>query len=275
VDIGIESASANNGGGGTQPVTVRLYTSNQPFPTGFPGSLTMIGSATVNVADQSGTILNIPVTGTAPPGSQLVVEFFTPDGTVAGNLIFIGSNAAPETGPSYLSAADCGVTTPTPTASLGFPNMHVVMNVNGCAGGGSSLAVVCVPASGSLFPTGTTTVTCTAMDGGGNTATCSFSVSVFDVAIQDDGGNGVLTWDSTTGVYKFCARGGLTFTGTGTRNQVGQTFTLVHNAPDRRLTASFDNTLKRGAGTFQHLPSHITYTMADRDVTNSTFVCPP
>ena len=38
----------------------------------------------------------------------------------------------------------------------------------------------CSPASGSSFPKGTTTVNCTATDASGNTATCSFSVTVKD-----------------------------------------------------------------------------------------------
>jgi hypothetical protein len=38
--------------------------------------------------------------------------------------------------------------------------------------------VVCSPASGSFFPLGTTTVTCTATDAAGNTSTCSFNVRV-------------------------------------------------------------------------------------------------
>jgi hypothetical protein len=42
-------------------------------------------------------------------------------------------------------------------------------------------SVVCVPPSGSLFPVGTTQVTCTASDAAGNTATTSFSVIVKDV----------------------------------------------------------------------------------------------
>ena len=42
--------------------------------------------------------------------------------------------------------------------------------------------VVCVPPSGSVFPKGTTTVTCTATDGGGLSASCSF-----DVIVQDGG----------------------------------------------------------------------------------------
>jgi hypothetical protein len=53
------------------------------------------------------------------------------------NSFFIGSNTAPETGPSYLSAADCGIANPTTTAAIGFPNMHIVFNVNGTCGGGT------------------------------------------------------------------------------------------------------------------------------------------
>src|SRR5262249_31276993 len=43
------------------------------------------------------------------------------------------------------------------------------------------------PASGSTFPLGTTTVNCTATDAAGNTATCSFTVTVqpqADVAVS-------------------------------------------------------------------------------------------
>ena len=42
------------------------------------------------------------------------------------------------------------------------------------------VAVVCAPASGSIFLLGTTTVTCSASDGHGNTAAASFSVTVND-----------------------------------------------------------------------------------------------
>ena len=46
-----------------------------------------------------------------------------------------------------------------------------------CSGAG---APVCSPASGSTFPVGTTTVTCTATDAAGNTGSCSFTVTVND-----------------------------------------------------------------------------------------------
>ena len=136
VEIGIETAT---GAGGTQPITVYLYTSNPAFPGGFPGSLTQIGTVDIDVPDQAATIFQIPVTGTAPAGSELVVEIFTPDGQTAGHTFFIGSNNLGETGPSYLLAADCGITVPTPTGSIGFPDMQIVMNVTGDTGGGSGI----------------------------------------------------------------------------------------------------------------------------------------
>jgi hypothetical protein len=157
VSFGIEQAT---GAGGTQPVTVRLYTSNQPFPTGFPASLTQVGTATVNVPDSaSNTVFQLPITATVPAGAELVMEVFTPDGTVAGNLLFIGSNADPESGPSYLSAAGCGINTPTTTAAIGFPNMHIVFNIFGsCSCGVSPTPTATIPPT-TPTPTATPTTT--------------------------------------------------------------------------------------------------------------------
>jgi HYR domain len=49
-----------------------------------------------------------------------------------------------------------------------------------------SPAVACTPASGGIFPIGTTTVTCTATDVAGNTATKQFTVKVLGAAEQLD-----------------------------------------------------------------------------------------
>ncbi|HOX72918.1 proprotein convertase P-domain-containing protein [Dokdonella sp.] len=132
VQFGIETAT---GAGGTQPVTVNLYTGTGAFPGTFPGSYTQIGTANISVPDQAATIFPASVNGLATAGSNLVVEVFTPDGQTAGNSFFFGTNAAGETAPSYLQAATCGVTTPTTTAAIGFPNMQLVMNVVGNPGG--------------------------------------------------------------------------------------------------------------------------------------------
>lgn len=45
---------------------------------------------------------------------------------------------------------------------------------------GSNLVVSCVPPSGSTFPLGVTPVNCTATDASGNTATCTFTVTILD-----------------------------------------------------------------------------------------------
>jgi len=125
VEIGVETAT---GAGGTQPITVNLYTTDAPFPG---GTLTLIGTASVVVADQTLSIFPSAVTGTAPAGSELVVEIFTPEGQTDGNTFFIGSNPDGQTAPSYISAAACGITTPTDVTDIGFPDMMIVMNVTG------------------------------------------------------------------------------------------------------------------------------------------------
>ena len=130
VSFGVEFANT------TQPVTVRLYTTSN-FPFGFPGSFTQIATTTLNVGSaQNGTVVTTPLAYTIVPAGtpQLVMELFTPNGQPWGYRFFVGSNAALETGPSYWSAPDCGLTTPATTAAAGFPNMHLVFDVNGtCA----------------------------------------------------------------------------------------------------------------------------------------------
>lgn len=127
IDIGMESAV---GASGSQPSVVNLYTWDESTAFQFV-NFSLIGTANVTVVDQSLTVLNVPVTGVAPAGSTLVVEFFTPDGTTTLNSIYIGSNDAGQTAYTYLAAVDCGLTNPVTTDSIGFPDMHLVMNVTG------------------------------------------------------------------------------------------------------------------------------------------------
>jgi subtilisin-like proprotein convertase family protein len=314
---------ARPAGGGTQPITVRIYQSSMAFPTGFPGSLTLIGTANVNVADQSGTILNVPITGTVSAGGELVVEVFTPSGEAVGNFFFIGSNAGGETGPSYISAADCGIPTPTATGAIGFPEMQIVMNVHGCPAGSSGpscsftvtvndtqpptitcpanittvtpicggttttvtypaptasdncpgVTAACVPPSGSTFPIGVTTVTCTATDAAGNTATCSFTVTTFNACLQDDNNpNIVLLWNTTTGAYRFCCNG-TTYTGTGSVINKGNSHTINHMAPDRRVNGVLDCGTSKGQGGLQSNAGTLICAINDRDIRNNTCSC--
>jgi len=83
------------------------------------------------------------------------------------------------------------------------------------------VTVACVPASGSMFPAGTTTVTCTASDAAGNSASCSFLVSVAvpsSICLRDDASGDTFTQivDSANplfGFWRYRKANGTTFCG--------------------------------------------------------------
>ena len=127
VDVGIALADSA-GNGTTQPLTVNLYTADN-----FPGSISLIGTSTVQVADvQSGMVINIPLSATVPVGTgRIVMEVMSPDGLEQGNVFQMGANDSSETGPSYISAPACGLTNPVTTADIGSPQVHWVMNLRG------------------------------------------------------------------------------------------------------------------------------------------------
>jgi glucose/arabinose dehydrogenase len=83
----------------------------------------------------------------------------------------------------------------------------------------NNITVSCVPASGSLFSLGVTTVTCTAEDGGGNQATCNFMVRMVD----------------TTPPVMTCPRDVITVTDPGV---CGATVTFAVSASDNCALAS-------------------------------------
>jgi hypothetical protein len=135
VDFGIENANAEVGT--SQTIQVRLWTLNGAFIT---SNLTAVAGQNVSVADTTVGVVVPVALSPAPviqPNATLVAEIFIPDGDVdnngVGNSIFVGSNTAAETGPSYIRAPDtgCAITQPTTAAAAGFPNMRVVLTVTG------------------------------------------------------------------------------------------------------------------------------------------------
>lgn len=136
-DFGVETAT---GVGGTQNIGINLY-SIANADAFVLANLTLVGSANVSVADGAAFIQNVVVSGTVNGTTDdLVVEVVAND-TTNGTTFFIGSNAAGQTGPSYILSAGCGATEPTDIGGLGFPDMHIIMVVNGnVSGGGTPLA---------------------------------------------------------------------------------------------------------------------------------------
>jgi hypothetical protein len=150
------------------------------------------------------------VNANATAGCSTTVNFSTPTATGAcgktiasmvcvpasGSTFNVGTNAVTCTATDSMGAtANCSfdvivrdaaapsITCPAPivtnVANAGDTNVVVTYTTptatDSCPG---SVGVVCVPASGSSFPVGVTTVTCTATDAAGNTANCSFTVTV-------------------------------------------------------------------------------------------------
>ncbi len=129
VSVGIESAAD---AGGTQPLSVRIHQ--------LAGNdleldrLTLVGSADVTVANQEAGILSVPIVASVAADSRLVVEVHVPDSAEGSTTkLFMGSNAAGQSGPSYLSAEECGLTEPQDLADVGggFPDVHLVLSVIG------------------------------------------------------------------------------------------------------------------------------------------------
>lgn len=129
VDFAIEEAAAT---AGSQTVQVRVHTLNGAF---VRANLTTIAGQNVTVTNQSLTSMSVNLSppGIAPAGSTVVLEIFSPNGTAAGNTFYPGSNAAAETGPSYIRApaTGCAITEPATYASISNPQVHLVMSLTG------------------------------------------------------------------------------------------------------------------------------------------------
>jgi lysophospholipase L1-like esterase len=74
-------------------------------------------------------------------------------------------------GPTIACPADVAASTTGTTAQVAYPAPTT-------SGGQPPVTVTCTPASGALFPLGTTNVTCTATDSANRQATCGFAVTV-------------------------------------------------------------------------------------------------
>jgi hypothetical protein len=126
VEVGIQEAT---GAGGDQPGAINLY--SIPIGAGFTyANMTAIGTTPLNISNQALTLLLVNVSGTLDASaSDLVVEFFVPDGLAENNLLFAGANSAGQIAPSYIAAAGCGAPNPTNLANFGFGNVHWVQTV--------------------------------------------------------------------------------------------------------------------------------------------------
>jgi HYR domain len=177
-----------------------------------------------------------------------------------------------DTQPPVIGACPTNIT--AKTATINDPCVVVTFSTPVASDNCPGVTVGCNPPSGSCFPVGTTTVTCTATDASNNTATCSFTVSVFNVCLQDDSNPSIVFLGNTiTGAYRFCC-GGTTFSGVALVTRRGNVASFQHNAPDRRVLAMDDEGVFKGTASLQSPPGTIKCTITDRDTRNNSCVCP-
>lgn len=133
VDIGVESVSI--GSSGLPNAEARIYSVGTGAAFTF-ANMTLQGTGVFQLTEPDDLVVkSVPVTASFPDpvNVDLVLDFWGPDGQTEPNLwgIYPGANNLGQTAPSYLAAADCGVSEPTDAAALGFPSMHLVMVVRG------------------------------------------------------------------------------------------------------------------------------------------------
>ncbi len=179
--------------------------------------------------------------------------------------------------PFIICPASFTVITPDPGDTTVIINYTTPSVGAGTAGDNCGVAsIVCNPPSGSAFPLGVTTVTCTVTDTSANTAQCSFTVSTFDVCIEDDTnpGNGLLfiSTGANKGDYRICC-GGQTLTGRGTVSTKNGVLNLTHFTPTRRVQGYLFMNQQRGSASLQSPPTAFPCVISDSNTSNNTCSC--
>ncbi|MFL6276911.1 MAG: S8 family serine peptidase, partial [Blastocatellia bacterium] len=215
-----------------------------------------------------GTVTCSPASGSFFPKGTTTVTCSTTAGPSCSFTVTVNDTQPPSiTCPANVTAV---TTTPgAPTATVNYPPPTASDN---CPG----VTTSCTPPSGSTFPLGTTSVTCTATDTSGNTATCSFTVTVFDGRLQDDfeACNDTVLFNTVTGDFRWCCHGTI-FTGRAKVTRAGSTYSLVLDAVSARvqITLNAGASTPNGNASLQVPPGKTACTIFDRDIRNDTCVC--
>jgi hypothetical protein len=131
--ISCVSFGASNSGGDLS-CTINVYHDTDAGPPGAPGAdLTLLGSATFTLPNNGGVNemfnVNLATPICVQPDTAYVIELDIPAST-DGFATFAGNGDA-ETGATYILSADCGITTYTAMADIGFPDNRWVLTVVG------------------------------------------------------------------------------------------------------------------------------------------------
>jgi hypothetical protein len=219
-----------------------------------------------------------PATGSSFPVGTTTVNCAAKDasnntGTCSFTVKIIDAQA-----PVFTNGCPAAVTVTTqascPFATSAAASFTAPAAIDNCPG----VTVSCNPPSGSQFPVGTTTVTCTATDASNNTATCTFGVNIFSFCLQDDSSPGnVVFVNAMTGDYVFCSGGVQIASGRGTLTVRGCQFGIEHGKGDRRVHIGGDTSANNGVGAgtavIQKANGHMVIQLTDKNMTNNACAC--
>jgi hypothetical protein len=240
------SASIDDGSFDADPGATILLSQSPPGPYRVGSSL-----VTLTVSDNHGGSSQCQATVTV---------------TDSGQPVFVNGCPAPIT---VTAATSCPFVT---SAGMSYSTPVATGNCGG------NLPVACNPPSGSMFPVGTTTVTCTATSGPNNTVSCSFTVTLYSFCLQDetDLGNFALI-NAATGDYVFFCNGVLVASGRGALTVRGCLGSIEHIKGDRRVLIQWDTSAQSGSGSGTgsvRLGSNTRCQITDKNMSNNTCTAP-
>ncbi|PWU08968.1 MAG: hypothetical protein C5B50_28640, partial [Verrucomicrobia bacterium] len=154
------------------PVIVTCSSNITVNPTGCSGATVFYTSTASGGCSPVSLVCNPPSGSTFPIGTTPVTCTATDP---CGNSQTCGFSVTVSPCPAIVLTCSTNITVTNTSCSS---QSAVVFYTSSATGGCSNVTVVCSPPSGSSFPLGTTTVFCSASDGCGHSANCSFTVTV-------------------------------------------------------------------------------------------------
>jgi hypothetical protein len=144
--------------------------------TGPDGATVTFTVTATDDMDPSPVVVCQPASGSTFPLGTTTVTCTATDATGNQSSCSFDVTVADTTAPEIVCPDD------RVAEATGPGGATVTFTVTATDGVDPAPAVACVPASGSTFPLGTTTVACTVTDAAGNQSSCSFDVTVADTA---------------------------------------------------------------------------------------------
>lgn len=258
-------------------------TTNPIIPVAYLGSFNPSNLCTNYLGDAGGSpsTVGVPISFavTVPANGTLVVcvqETNHLQGGCSGYTVTVSGLICNADGGGQ--CVPCTITCPpdqTFTAGASCPvAVGAAVNYTAPTTTGTCGPVTCSPAAGSIFPVGTTTVTCTTTAG----PSCSFRVTVNSFCLQDEVNAGnVVRVNALTGDYTFCCNGVPIASGRGSLTTRGCIGSINDTKGDRKVQIQWDTSANSGAGSgtaavFKSTGNFVCQ-ITDKKMTNNTCMC--